>query len=96
MVGKQMEEQKQKEAEMQYMPHTCILRLNPEELEKYENFKRSKIDEFTKKEDTNLYRRVSKYELDNMTVDWQKLMKEKEKQQTFNNGEGKKVVGKRE
>lgn len=81
---------------MQFMPHTCILRLNPEELEKYEKFKLSKIDQYTKQGDVNDYRRVSKYELDNMTVDWQKMMKEKEKQQTFNNAQGKKVVGKRE
>ena len=31
-----------------------------------------------------------------MNVNWPKLMKEKEKQQTWNNNQSKKVVGKRE
>ena len=77
--------------------HTCILRLNmQEESQLVANKSISKISKATKAdktgkmerapgEDTNFYRKVNKYELDNMTVDWNEYKKEKERQQAYNN-----------
>lgn len=45
------------------------------------------------KTDTNYYRRISKYDLDARSVDWQALQKDKQRQITYNANQSKKVVG---
>ena len=53
--------------------HTCILRVT--EQGGYDFTK--KKGKFDPKIDNNFYRKVSKYDLDSMSVDWTKLMREK-------------------
>jgi len=54
------------------------------------------------REDTNYYRKVSKYDLDRYSVNWRELMIEKERQATENtkrnkqNVENSKAMGKNE
>lgn len=56
------------------MPHTCILRLLPEEQERYFGYiKKHQEGKWVPKIDKNYYRRVSKYELDSRSVDWAAL-----------------------
>ena len=76
---KKLEAERRQKEDFKQLPHSCILRLVENEGDKFWNYKQSKIDKFSKKEDTNMYRRLSKYDLDSMNIDWKKLMKEKEK-----------------
>jgi len=43
--------------------------------------------------DENFFRKVSKYQMDNLTVDWKEMYKERERQITHNGKERQAVMG---
>ena len=72
--------------------HTCILRVTEQQGMDF----MKKKGQFEPNTDNNFYRKISKYDLDSMSVDWKRLMREKDRQITNNNKARKEVVGKEE
>ena len=71
--------------------HTCIRRLTEQRGLTFDPAEvRKKTDPIT---DENWFRKVSKYDMDSLNVDWDELNKEKQRQVTYNGKKRQEVSG---
>lgn len=80
---------RENESPPQIVMHTCYLRVKEQQ---GMDFKKP-LGKYDAKVDANFYRKISKYDIDSLNVDWQGLFRERQRQITYNNSQNLQVVG---